>query len=130
MDSGTIRQKFLAFFGEREHSRVPSSSLVPNDPTLLLTNAGMNQFKPYFLGEQQPPFDRAMSVQKCFRTTDIEEVGKTTRHLTFFEMLGKFSFGDYYKPDACASAWQFVTETLGFDDDLLWATIYTTDHEA
>ena len=130
MDSGTIREKFLAFFGERDHVRVPSSSLVPNDPTLLLTNAGMNQFKPYFLGEQQPAFARAMSVQKCFRTTDIEEVGKTTRHLTFFEMLGNFSFGDYYKADACLWAWEFVTEALGFEKDLLWVTIYETDDEA
>ncbi|MDQ4094974.1 MAG: alanine--tRNA ligase [Actinomycetota bacterium] len=130
MDSGSIRDRFFAFFEEREHTRVPSSSLVPNDPTLLLTNAGMNQFKPYFLGEQTPPFDRAMTIQKCFRTTDIDEVGKTTRHLTFFEMLGNFSFGDYYKEKACPWAWELVTESYGLDPELLWVTIYPTDDEA
>ncbi len=130
MDSRTIRDHFLAFFDERAHTRVPSSSLVPNDPTLLLTNAGMNQFKPYFLGEQQPAFPRATSIQKCFRATDIDEVGKTARHLTFFEMLGNFSFGDYYKESACPWAWQLVTNDLGIEPDRLWVTVYETDDEA
>jgi alanyl-tRNA synthetase len=130
MDSRTIRDKFLTFFGERDHTLVPSSSLVPNDPNLLVTNAGMNQFKPYFLGEQTPPFERAMSVQKCFRTPDIEEVGKDARHLTFFEMLGNFSFGDYYKEKACPWAWELVTERWGIDPELLWISIFETDDEA
>jgi alanyl-tRNA synthetase len=130
MDSQEIRDRFVAFFEEREHARVPSSSLVPNDPTLLLTNAGMNQFKPYFLGEQSPPFDRAISIQKCFRTTDIDEVGKSLRHLTFFEMLGNFSFGEYYKEKACPWAWELVTEGYGIDPELLWITIFETDDEA
>ena len=130
MDSNTIRDRFFAFFEQRGHERVPSSSLVPNDPTLLLTNAGMNQFKPYFLGQQTPPFPRAMSLQKCFRTVDIDEVGKTTRHLTFFEMLGNFSFGDYFKEKACPWAWTLVTEGFGIDVSRLWVTIYETDDEA
>jgi alanyl-tRNA synthetase len=129
MDSATIRDRFFAFFEERDHRRVPSSSLVPNDPTLLLTNAGMNQFKPYLLGEQQPAHSRAMSVQKCFRTTDIDEVGDAS-HLTFFEMLGNFSFGDYYKEKACPWAWELMTEGWGFDSELLWVTIFETDEEA
>ncbi|CAN5639472.1 alanine--tRNA ligase [soil metagenome] len=130
MDSATIRDCFFAFFGDRGHTRVGSSSLVASDPSLLLTNAGMNQFKPYFLGEQTPSFDRAMSVQKCFRTPDIDEVGKDARHLTFFEMLGNFSFGDYYKEKACPWAWELVTEGWGFDPELLWVTIFETDDEA
>ncbi|HEX2296097.1 MAG TPA: alanine--tRNA ligase [Actinomycetota bacterium] len=130
MDSNTIRERFVAFFEERGHARVPSSSLIAPDPSLLLTNAGMNQFKPYFLGEQTPPWPRAISIQKCFRTVDIEEVGKTVRHLTFFEMLGNFSFGDYYKESACPWAWELVTEAFGIDPELLWITIYETDDEA
>ncbi|HEX2234742.1 MAG TPA: alanine--tRNA ligase [Actinomycetota bacterium] len=130
MDSATIRERFMSFFEARDHVRVPSSSLVANDPTLLLTNAGMNQFKPYFLGEQTPPYRRAVSAQRCFRTPDIEEVGRTARHLTFFEMLGNFSFGEYYKEKACPWAWELVTEGYGIDPERLWVSIFTTDDEA
>src|SRR5688500_13080140 len=131
MDTNSIRDRFLTFFEEREHARVHSSSLVPNDQTLLLTNAGMVQFKPYFLGEQSPPFKRAVTAQKCMRAggkhNDIGQVGRTARHLTFFETLGNFSFGDYYKSDACAWGWELVTEGFGIDADRLWATVYETD---
>ncbi len=129
METRAIREQFLAFFEERDHVRVPSSSLIPNDPALLLTNAGMNQFKPYFLGEQTPSFARAMTVQKCFRTVDIDEVGDSS-HLTFFEMLGNFSFGDYYKEQACLWAWELLTETFGMDAQQLWVTVYEGDDEA
>ena len=134
MDTAEIRARFVSFFTERGHERVPSSSLVPNDQSLLLTNAGMNQFKPYFLGDQTPSFARAVTVQKCMRAggkhNDIDQVGKTARHLTFFEMLGNFSFGDYYKPDAGKWAWELVTDGYGLDPDRLWVTVFESDDEA
>ncbi|RCV55746.1 alanine--tRNA ligase [Marinitenerispora sediminis] len=130
MRSTEIRQTFFDFFTERGHRPVPSSPLIPADPTLLLANAGMNQFKPYFLNEAEPEFQRAVSVQKCARTSDIENVGRTTRHATFFEMLGNFSFGDYFKPEAISWAWQLFTEGYGLDPDRLWITVYVDDDES
>jgi alanyl-tRNA synthetase len=129
MKSTEIRRRFTDFFVERDHRLVPSSPLIPNDPTLLLANAGMNQFKPYFLGEVEPDFVRATSVQKCTRTSDIENVGDRS-HCTFFEMLGNFSFGDYFKEGAIAFAYELVTERFGLDPELLWITVYLDDDEA
>ena len=125
-----IREAFLRFFESKEHLRIPSSSLIPAaDPTLLLTNAGMVQFKPYFTGEMTPPGPRMTSVQKCFRVTDVEFVGDST-HLSFFEMLGNFSVGGYFKEEAIAYAWEFVTEQLELENGRLWATVFTEDDEA
>ncbi|MBW6433573.1 alanine--tRNA ligase [Actinoplanes hulinensis] len=130
MRSADIRKIYFDYFTSRGHTRVPSSSLVPDDPTLLLANAGMNQFKPYFLGEVPPPYPRATSVQKCARTSDIDNVGRTTRHATFFEMLGNFSFGDYFKADAIRYAWELLTEHYRLDPEKLWITVYQDDDEA
>jgi alanyl-tRNA synthetase len=135
MDSTDIRERFLKFFEEREHVVVPSASLILDDPTLLFVNAGMVPFKPYFLGEAPPPYPTAASVQKCVRTLDIDEVGKTTRHGSFFQMAGNFSFGDYFKAKAIPYAWELLTgstETGGYglDPDRLWVTVYHDDDEA
>jgi len=126
-----IRSRFLEFFRERGHTVCPSDSLVPTgDASLLFTGAGMNQFKDYFLGVGTLPFRRAVSVQKCFRTGDLENVGKTPHHLTFFEMLGNFSFGDYFKEEAIAWAWEFLTQDMGFPTDRLAVSVYREDDEA
>ncbi|MGH3526045.1 MAG: alanine--tRNA ligase [Pseudonocardiaceae bacterium] len=135
MQTHEIRQRFLDRFERSGHTVVPSASLLVDDPNLLFVNAGMVPFKPYFLGQATPPFSRATSIQKCVRTPDIDEVGKTTRHNTFFQMAGNFSFGDYFKQGAIEHAWQLVTgsqETggYGFDPDRIWVTVYTDDDEA
>jgi alanyl-tRNA synthetase len=129
-----LRAAFIEFFAARGHTPVASSSLIPHDDTLLFTNAGMVPFKPYFVGDETPPYLRATSIQKCVRAggkhNDLEEVGRTDRHFTFFEMLGNFSFGDYFKLDAIKWAWELYTEVLGLDPDRLWVTVHTTDDEA
>ena len=133
--SAELRDAFLAFFRERGHEVVPSSPLVPaNDATLLFTNAGMVQFKDVFLGQEQRPYTRATSSQRCVRAggkhNDLENVGYTARHHTFFEMLGNFSFGDYFKREAIQFAWEFLTETLQLPPERLWITVYEEDDEA
>ncbi len=126
-----IRKEFLDFFNEKEHLVAPSFSLVPkNDKSLLLINAGMAPLKPYFTGAQEPPRRRMVTCQKCVRTGDIENVGKTARHATFFEMLGNFSFGDYFKKEAIEWAWEFMTERMGISEDKLWVSVYFEDDEA
>ncbi len=135
MDANTVRRAFTQFFVERGHTSVPSAGLIPHHALApLFTNAGMNQFIPYFLGEERPPFPRATSVQKCVRVRgkhdDINLVGRTTRHLTFFEMLGNFSFGDYFKETAIPLAWELLTTVFKLDGDRLWVSVYRTDDEA
>ena len=134
MHARDLRQAFTDFFVERGHQSIPSSSLIPHDESLLFTNSGMVPFKSYFQGEEKPPSPRAVSIQKCVRAggkhNDLDEVGRTSRHLTFFEMMGNFSFGDYFKETAIPHAWTFVTEVLGLDPERLWITVHLTDDEA
>ena len=131
MEADSIRETFLAFFEEREHRRMPSASLIPppQDTSTMLTVAGMQPFKPYFLGTEQPPAPRLASSQACFRTPDIEEVGKTMRHLTFFEMLGNFSFGDYFKEDSIPFGWELSVEGFGIDPARIWVTVFGGDDQ-
>ena len=130
MDANELRAAFTRFFTDRGHTAVPSASLIPHDPSVLFTIAGMVPFKPYFVGDEQAPWPRATSVQKCFRTLDIEVVGTDTSHCTFFEMLGNFSFGDYFKEEAIPMAWALLTEVFGLDGDRLWVTVHDSDDEA
>lgn len=126
-----LRKKYLEFFESKGHLALPSFSLVPeNDKSLLLINAGMAPLKPYFTGQEIPPRTRVTTCQKCIRTGDIENVGKTARHGTFFEMLGNFSFGDYFKHEAIAWSWEFLTKVLEIPEDRLYPSVYLEDDEA
>src|SRR5215216_7177792 len=131
MTSDEIRERFLGFFEARDHRRLRSGSLIPAsyDPSVLLTTAGMHPLKAYFAGEQEPPHQRLTSCQKCFRTPDIENVGLTARHLTFFEMLGNFSFGDYFKEGAGEYAWELSASGFGLPADDVWVTVFGGDDE-
>ena len=135
MKTSEIRSSFLEFFAERDHVVVPSSSLVPvNDPTLIFTNAGMVPFKDALIGIEDPGYPRATSAQRCVRAggkhNDLENVGYTSRHHTFFEMLGNFSFGDYFKQETIAWAWEFVTDVLQLPVDRLWVTVHPDDEQS
>ena len=134
MDAKQVRRTFTDFFTERSHEVVPSASIIPHDDTLLFTNSGMVPFKPFFQGTEKAPYDRATTVQKCVRAggkhNDLDEVGRTARHLTFFEMMGNFSFGDYFKEDAIHFAWDLLTKGFGLDPEKLWVTCHLTDDEA
>lgn len=125
-----IRRRFLEFYAARGHKILPSSSLVPGDPTVFLTIAGMLQFKPIFLGKEPRRVPRATTSQKCIRTNDIENVGRTARHQTFFEMLGNFSFGDYFKKEATTWAWELATKEYGLPAERLWISVFEDDNEA
>jgi alanyl-tRNA synthetase len=131
MTSDEIRERFLSYFESRDHKRLPSASLVPteHDPSVLLTTAGMHPLKPYFQGREKPPHHRLTTCQKCFRTPDIDKVGTTYRHLTFFEMLGNFSIGDYFKQGAVEMAWEFSQEGFGFEPEQIWVTVFEGDDE-
>ena len=132
--AGELRAAFVDFFAARGHTRVESAGLIPHDPTVLFTMAGMLPFKPFFVGDETPPWPRAVSVQKCVRAggkhNDLDDIGRTNRHFSFFEMLGNFSFGDYFKADAIVWAWEFLTEVLKLDPDRLWVTVHLSDDEA
>ncbi len=130
VQAAQLRSTFLNYFADNGHLIVPSASLIPHDPSLLFTVAGMVPFKPYFLLEETPPSPRAVSIQKCFRAPDIDQIGTTQRHLTFFEMMGNFSFGDYFKEGAIKYAWGLITEGFGLDPERLWITVHESDDQA
>ena len=134
LTANELRRTFTGFFADRGHTIVPSASVIPHDPTVLFTVAGMVPFKPYFTGDEVPPYKRATSVQKCIRAggkhNDLDDVGRTARHLVFFEMMGNFSFGEYFKELAIPYAWELYTEVLGLEADRLWVTVHISDDEA